>query len=182
VKRNLQALSLAALVAWGLLGCSLTDTLLSNVVGGSKGNTVASLWSDVPPPQGGQKVALDLPVTVQLAIQGMIKASASSSDVSLDSFDWIAFSTSQTPEQVAAYYNMDRMKAAGWNLQDQPGCSASADSSSGGGGFCMFGKGQGTANQKGALLFIVLGQDDKTKQTQVFYVRLEGIVNKTPTK
>lgn len=179
MKNKWQMLLLGLVVFAGLLGCGVTDTVLSNIVGGSKGNTVASLWSDVPPIQGAQKQSLDMPIAAQLAIQGMMKASASSSDVSLKQFDWIGFTTSQTPDQVAAFYTTDRMKAAGWDMQDQPGCGASAGALSGGEGFCVFGKGK--PSEKQTVLFIVLAQDAKTKQTQVFYVRLEGIVTATPT-
>ena len=176
-------LSAIALTVWvTLLGCGLIDTLVSNTVGGAKGNTVSNLWSDVPPLTGAQKVTLDLPITVQLVIQGLIKASASSNDVQLDQFDWIAYSTTQTPPQVAAFYSNAKMAATGWNLKDMPGCTIGSDPSSGG-GFCVFGKGKATANEKGAILFIMLAQDDKTKQTQVYFVRLEGIINlATPTK
>ncbi len=181
MKNKRTVLLLGFLLIAGALGCGITDTVISNVVGGSMGNTVANLWADVPPLQGAQKQSLDLPVTAQLAIQGMLKASAASSEVGLDSFDWIAFTTNQTPQQVATFYNQDRMTSAGWNLKDAPGCTAGADASSGG-GFCMFGKGKGSASEKGSLLFIVLAQDDKTKQTQVFYVRLDGLVTATPTR
>ena len=179
MKINLYAVLAAIGIFFGSLGCGLTDTLISNTVGGAKGNTISNLWSDVPPIQGAQKLTLDLPITVQLAIQGLIKASASSSEGgNIDQFDWIAYSTNQSPQQVAAFYSNERMTAAGWNLKDEPGCAAGGDATAGGGGFCIFGKGQGTANQKGSVLFIVLAQDDKTKQTQVYYVRLEGIIEK----
>jgi hypothetical protein len=182
MKGKFRALTLGALVLIGTLGCGITDTILNNAVGGSKGSSVANLWSDVPPLEGGQKLTLDLPVTMQLAIQGLMKASASTNEVQLDKFDWIAYSTPQTPDQVTAYYSIDRMTAAGWNLKDQPGCNAGSDTSGLAGGFCIFGKGKGTTNDKGAILFIIIAQDDKTKPTQVYYVRLEGLVNKTPTK
>ena len=121
-------------------------------------------------------------MTVQLAIQALMKTSASSNEVSLDKFDWIAYSTPQTIDQVSAYYTKERMTALGWSATDQPGCNTGADTSGLAGGICVFAKGQATPNDKGAVLFIVLGQDDKTKQTQVYYVRLEGVITKTPTK
>lgn len=182
MKRKIRIVALGALVFFGMLGCSVTDTILNNTVGGSKGNSVANLWQDVPSLPGAQKLALDMPVTVQLAIQAFMKTSASSGDVSLDQFDWIAYSTPQTPDQVTAYYSLDRMTQQGWNLKDQPGCTGGTDTSGVGGGICLFGKGQATATNKGDVLVIFLAQDDKTKQTQVFYIRLAGIVNKTPTK
>lgn len=186
MKNKLYAGLVATGIFFGLLGCGIIDQVVNNTVGGAiggaKGNTVSNLWSDVPPIQGAQKLALDLPLTVQVIIQGLIKASASSSDVQLDQFDWIAFSTNQTPQQIAAFYTVQRMTAAGWNMKDMPGCTASSDTSSSG-GFCVFAKGKGTANEKGTVLFVVLAQDDSTKQTQVYYVRLEGIaITSTPTR
>lgn len=173
---------------FGLLGCGIIDQVVNNTVGGAiggaKGNTVSNLWSDVPPIQGAQKLSLDLPLTVQLGIQALIKTSAASEGGNIDSFDWIAFSTTQTPDQVAAFYSKQKMESAGWKLdKDQPGCVSGNDTSSGlGGAFCAFGRGKGTASEKASVLFIVPVQDDKTKQTQVFYVRLEGIVFEgTPT-
>jgi len=182
MKKQFQFLALAFVAVIALLGCGLTDQLVANTVGGAKGNTVSNLWSDVPPIPGAQKQNIDLPITVQLAIQGLIKAGAASNEVQLDQFDWIAYSTTQTPQQVGAFYSKEKMTAAGWNAKDAGGCSIGGDAN-GGGGICAFGKGKATANEKGSGLFIILAQDDKTKQTQVYFVRLEGIViTATPTK
>jgi hypothetical protein len=170
---------IGAMMFLGVLGCGLTDTVLSNVVGGSKGNTVAALWPDVPAIQGAQREAMDLPLPVQVAIQGLMKASASSSDAKLDKFDWIVFTTPQTPQDVFSFYANDRMASQGWNVKDQPGCTGGTASSGAAGGVCIFGK--GAAGTQQSVLFIVLGQDDKTKQTQVFYVRIDGILD-TKTK
>ncbi len=170
---------LGLVVFGGMLGCGITDTVINNTVGGSKGNTVANLWSDVPAVPGAQKEALDLPIAMQVAIQGMIKASASSSDVKLDQFDWIAYTTTQTPQQVSAFYSTERMTSAGWTGTDQSGCTSGSDTT-GTAGFCVFGKGK--TGQPQTILFVILAQDDKTKQTQIFYVRLEGIVTATPTR
>lgn len=180
MKRTIYILALGPALLFGLLACGVTDTVLSNVAGGSKGNTVANLWPDVPPIPGAQKLSLDLPLTMQLAIQGMIKASASSSDVNLSAFDWIAFTTAQTPDQVSAFYSLDRMKAAGWSSDNQMGCLGTTATTPVSGGFCIFSKGQ--PGQKQSVLFIVPAEDNQTKQTQVFYVRLEGIVTATPTR
>jgi hypothetical protein len=46
---------IGAMIFLGMLGCGLTDTILSSTVGGSKGNTVAALWPDVPAVQGAQR-------------------------------------------------------------------------------------------------------------------------------
>ncbi len=187
MKNKLFAGLIATAIFFGLLGCGIIDQVVNNTIGGAiggaKGNTISNLWSDVPPIQGAQKLQLDLPLTVQLGIQALIKTSAASEGGNIDSFDWIAFSTTQTPDQVAAFYSKQRMDSAGWKLdKDQPGCVSGSDTSGIGGAFCAFAKGKGTANEKASVLFIVPVQDDKTKQTQVFYVRLEGIIFEgTPT-
>lgn len=182
MKKHFRFLALASVVFVALLGCGLTDQLVANTVGGAKGNTVSNLWTDVPPIPGAQKQNLDLPIPVQLAIQGLIKASASSNDVKLDQFDWIAYSTTQTPQQVGAFYSKEKMAAAGWNAKDAGGCSIGGDANASG-GICMFGRGKATANERGSGLFIIVAQDDKTKQTQLYFVRLEGIIiGATPTR
>lgn len=185
MKKQFHFLTIALVVVIALLGCGLTDQLVANTVGGAKGNTVSNLWRDVPPIAGAQKLSLDMPLTVQLGIQALIKTSAASQGGNIDSFDWIAYSTNQTPQQISAFYTNERMKAAGWSLKDkdQPGCVSGGDTSGIGGAFCVFAKGALTANEKGSIIFIVPVQDDKTKQTQVYYVRMEGITdNSTPTR
>lgn len=187
MKNKFYAALIGGALFFGLLGCGIIDQVVNNTVGGAiggaKGNTVSNLWSDVPPIQGAQKQSLDLPLTVQLVIQTLIKTSAASEGGNIDSFDWIAYSTSQTPQQVADFYSTQRMTTAGWKLdKDQPGCVSGNDTGGVGGAFCAFAKGKGTSNEKASVLFIVPVQDDKTKQTQIFYVRLEGITfGGTPT-
>lgn len=185
MNKNYHFLAIALVSVVAVLACGLTDQLVANTVGGAKGNTVPNLWNDVPAIAGAQKLTLDMPITVQLGIQALIKTSAASQGGNVDSFDWIAYSTNQTPQQVSAFYTNDRMKAAGWSVQnkDQPGCVSGGDTGGLGGAFCIFAKGGLTPNDKGSIIFIVPVQDDASKQTQVYYIRLEGVSsNATPTK
>ncbi len=177
MKRNIIVLSFGLALWFGLLGCGVINTLVSNVAGGSKGNTVASLWSDVPPLPGAQRLSLDMPVTMQLMIQGMIKASTNNTDVNLNGFDWIAYTTPQTPQAVTAFYT-DRMTAAGWASGNQMGCLGGSDTTNAMAGFCVFARGK--TGEKQSILFIVPAQDDQSKQTTVFYVRMEGTVMTPP--
>jgi hypothetical protein len=179
VKSKWRLLLFSLALCAGLLGCGLTDTLVNNAAGGSKGNSVANLWPDVPPLSGAQKMSLDLPITVQLAIQALIKSSGSQDGLTVNTFDWIAFSTTQTPDQIASFYTLDRMTSQGWTTQDQGfGCNTSSGTP-GVGGICVFGKGKQGSEQ--TFLFILLVPDDQKKQTQAFYVRLAGILQVTPT-
>ncbi len=147
------------------LGCGALNVL----TGGTSG-TVGSLWPDVPPFTGATKANLDLPLAAKLAVQAMFQGK----------LEFIAYTTNKTSQDVQAFYTADRMKASGWDTSETGGCTGSStDSSSqvqGAGAFCFFGK---QAAGKDIGLAIIVAQDDKTKQTQIFYVRID--VTPTPT-
>ncbi len=65
------------------------------------------------------------------------------------------------------------MTGLGWNAKDQPGCVGGSDAgaSAVAGTFCLFGREEGA---KKAVLLIFAAQDDKTKETQVWYARFDG--------
>ena len=65
------------------------------------------------------------------------------------------------------------MAGQGWNVKDQPGCAGGdAASAAVAGAFCLFGRDDGG---KQAVLVIVAAQDDKSKETQVWYARFDGV-------
>ncbi len=167
IKNKMIGFGLAALLT--LSGCGAADALL----GGSKGGTVTTLWADVPALDGATQSDIAMPLAAKLILQGMIKASAQSEGAKLDSFDFIAFTTSKTPEEVQNFYTIEKMTAAGWNGKDQPGCTGGKSDAGLGGAICIFAKGDGP-DKGGAALFMMIGQDEKTKQTNIFYVRVEG--------
>jgi len=165
MKKALLLVSLV-MVAAVVSGCGLASSLM-----GRNAGTVSQLWSDVPQLPNASKSNIDIPLPVQFIVQGFMQAANadSSNDTKLDKFDFVVYQTTDTPQQVADFYTVDKMSAAGWNKDDTPGCASGAQA---GAGFCVFGK-QANANQ-GTVLLIVPVQDDQTKQTQVFYVRFEG--------
>lgn len=175
MKLKIALLSALVVLAFAASGCGLVGT-----VTGKNSGTVTDLWSDVPPYSGATKTSLDIPLPVNLMIQGFMQAanSDSSNDTHLDKFDFIAYNTSDSPQTIANFYTADKMKAAGWDQEDTGGCTSSTDSSSAQVGFCAFGKKEGA--NKMTVLLIVPVQDDQTKKTQIFYVRFEG-TSKTPT-
>jgi hypothetical protein len=161
---------MVALVGIVASGCGLAGNLL----GGGQGGTVANLWSDVPALPNASQANIPMPPLANLIIQGFVQAANaenSNSDTRLDKFDFIAFQTADTPQQVADFYTLDKMKAAGWNADDTPGCQTGV-AQGGAGGFCAFGK-EGANGQQSVLLIMPV-QDDSTRQTQVFYVRFEA--------
>jgi hypothetical protein len=140
--------------------------------GGGKGGTVSNMWSDVPTLPDSKKADFKLPLPIRLIMQTAVKASASDSDVNLDKFDFLGYSTSKSPQEVTEFYTQERMSEAGWNKTDQPGCMSGSDGQGlGGGGFCVFGKDDGN---KQSVLFIATAQEEGKNDTQVFYVRFDG--------
>ena len=161
MKSKLLLVVLAIVIAVSLAGC-----------GGGKGGTVSSMWSDVPALPNSKKADFKLPLPIRLIMQTAVKASASDSNVNLDKFDFLGYTTSKSPQEVADFYSQDRMSQAGWNKTDQPGCMSGSDAQGlGGGGFCIFGKDDGN---KQSVLFIATAQEEGKNDTQVFYVRFDG--------
>ncbi|TAH51285.1 MAG: hypothetical protein EYC68_11295 [Chloroflexota bacterium] len=168
MKIRIAVVTLLVLVAAVSSGCGLAQNLM-----GSKGGTVSTLWSDVPPLPNATQANINIPPLANILVQGFIQAANadSNSDTKLDKFDFIGFQTSDTPQQVADFYTLEKMKAAGWNSEDMPGCQAGAGQG-GAAGFCAFGRKDGSNNQ--TVLLILPVQDDASKQTQVFFIRFEG--------
>ncbi len=148
-------------------GCGLAQSLM-----GTQGGTVSNLWSDVPPLPNATKADINLPPVTNIIIQGFIQAANadSNSDTKLDKFDFIAYNTADTPEQVSQFYSKQSMESAGWTAPDMPGCQGGA-SEGVSGSFCVFGKKEGEAT---TVLMILPVKDNSANPTQVFYVRFQG--------
>lgn len=149
-------------------GCGIVQSLM----GGSQGGTVSTLWSDVPPLPNASKADISIPPLVNVLIGTFIQAanSDSSNDTKLDKFDFIAFQTTDTPQQVGDFYTTEKMSAAGWDAGDMPGCQI-GEGQGAAGGICAFGKKNGDSN---TVLLILPVKDDSASQTQVFFIRFEG--------
>ncbi len=144
-------------------GCGM----LGNLIGGG-GSAATALWADVPPMDGATaNKDLQLPPVARLAVQAIAQGN----------LEFVAYVTPKTPQEVADFYTVERMAAAGWN-SEAGGCQASNDTSgTGGGGFCVFSK---TEDGKETSLFVVTAKDDNSPQTQIFYVRAQGAATPAP--
>ena len=135
--------------------CKFAETF----TGDPKAGTVSTLWSDVPPLPGATKADLELPLGARLAIRAVMQGKIS----------FIAFNTDQSAKEVQTFYSNDRMKASGWTPSDK-GCVSDSEDEESHGAVCLFKRKTGTLEEG---LAIVLGYDEKTKKTGVFYVRIE---------
>lgn len=134
------------------------------------GNSSKSIWPDVPIPPDAKGSDMRLPLPMRLLIQAAVRASGKENDVDVNKFDFVGYTTTQTPQQVAEFYSEERMSAAGWSAAEGLGCTA-AMGDGGGGGFCMFTK-QGDSQQ--SVLFIALASDDSSKNTNIYFIRFDG--------
>jgi hypothetical protein len=161
-----------------LIGAVLLLTLacgplgnLGDVVTGGEAGTASSLWSDVPPYAGADKVDLEMPLVMRLAVEAASKAVMSEAGDAAGNLEFIAYTTNDAPEDVQAFYSNERMAAQGWSEDEAPGCTAfAAGEEELGGGMCVFGK---KGARQDSALFIVIGTEEDG-QTSVFYVRIDA--------
>ena len=142
---------------------------------GGGGDSSKSIWSDVPVPPDARNSDIRLPLPLRLLLQTAVRASNRGSDVNVDEFDFVGYTTAQSPQEVAEFYNSERMSAAGWNADEGMNCQAAMSDSGGlGGGFCMFAK-DGDGQQ--SLLLITTARDDNDRNTNIFFMRFDGQFN-----
>lgn len=176
MKIKTSTLVLAALLS-AVMATTTGCGAVSSLVGGSGGAKTTTMWADVPAIDGATQSNVDLPLPIRLAMKAFITAAANSdgsnNDARLENFDFIAYTTAKTPEEIKNFYTTEMMAGQGWNVKDQPGCAGGdAASAAVAGAFCLFGRDE---DGKQAALVIVAAQDDKSKETQVWYARFDGV-------
>ncbi len=186
MKRNL-LIAWIALLMPALLACSVIDTVVnqaaSKAVGGSDNLTVISqLWSDVPRMDGLTPSQMDLPLPVKLLMRAVLgnlgRLNKPGENQTTGNIDWIVFTTAKTSDDVKNFYTNARMTAQGWQASQNSTCvSGSAQGVAQVGVFCAFRKRAGSQESD---LLIVAASDDQTKQTDVFFLRLDYAATPTP--
>ncbi len=143
------------LIVLVVCSCKMVETLTGNPSAG----TVSSLWSDVPPFEGASKADLEIPLGARLLIRAALQGQ----------INFIAFKTTKSAQEVQDFYNKERMKAAGWTPSEK-GCVADTEDQKSQGAVCFFSRKSGD-KQEG--LAIIVAQDEKTKETEIFYARVQ---------
>ena len=155
----------AALLALALIfGVAVSCRLSERLAGDKNAGTVSQLWPDVPPFEGATKADLEIPLGVRLMIRTMAQGKV----------NFISFRTSKTAQEVKDFYSNDRMKAAGWLANDK-GCTGDTEDTKNHGAMCLFSrKDQG----KEEALAIIVAQDEKLPETNIFYARIDATQRK----
>lgn len=154
-----------------LLVLTLIVTIAVLAACGGGGGGSKSIWPDVPIPPDAKGSDVRLPLPLRLLIQTAMRASARGENVDVDAFDFVGYTTTQTPQQVAEFYSEERMSAAGWNAAEGMNCTAAMGEQGGGGGFCMFAKEDGSQQ---SVLFIATTNDGASNETNIMFVRFDG--------
>ena len=146
--------------------CSIPKVLKG---GDANLKTASELWSDVPRMDGLTQSQLEMPLYIKLLMRTSLDQVVGRGGK--DTGDWIVFETTRTAADIKNFYSSDRMAGAGWDRTDKSTCLSGSDQ-----GisqvmlFCVFGKHVG---DKDIGLMIVTAQDEGTKKTNVFFVRIE---------
>lgn len=155
----------ASLLALALIfGVAISCRLSERLAGDKNAGTVSQLWPDVPPFEGATKADLEIPLGVRLMIRTMAQGKV----------NFISFRTDKTAQEVKDFYSNDRMKAAGWTPNDK-GCTGDTEDSKNHGALCLFSR---KDKGKDEALAIIVAQDEKLSETNIFYARIDATQTK----
>ena len=149
--------SLLALIL--IFGVAISCKLSERLAGDKNAGTVSELWPDVPPFQGATKAEIEIPLGMRLLIRGMTQGKV----------NFISFRTDKPAQEVKDFYSVDRMKAVGWIANDK-GCTGDTEDTTNHGAVCLFSK---KNNGKDEALAIIVAQDEKQPDTNIFYARVD---------
>jgi hypothetical protein len=152
-------ISASLLALFLVLGVAISCKLAERLGGDKNAGTVSELWPDVPPFQGATKTEIEIPLGMRLLIRGMTQGKV----------NFISFRTDKTAQEVKDFYSNDRMKAAGWAANDK-GCTGDMEDKKNHGALCLFSRKDG-GKEEG--LAIVVAQDEKLPETNIFYARID---------
>jgi len=151
--------SASLLALFLVLGVAISCKLAERLGGDKNAGTVSELWPDVPPFQGATKADIEIPLGMRLLIRGMTQGKV----------NFISFRTDKSAQEVKDFYSVDRMKAVGWIANDK-GCTGDTEDTTNHGAVCLFSK---KNNGKDEALAIIVAQDEKRPDTNIFYARVD---------
>ena len=142
-----------------LLGAVVSCRMVESLTSGEKAGTVSSLWPDVPPFPDATKANLEIPLGMRLIMRAAMQGK----------INFIAFTTTKSAQDVKDFYGPDLMKSAGWTPSEK-GCIGDTEDEKSEGAVCFFQRQDG---EKKEGLAIIVAEDKKTKQTNIFYARID---------
>jgi hypothetical protein len=137
-------------------------------------NRTSELWPDVPKMDtlapSDMEMPLMIKVVIRTALNNLWRLNKEGEDKTPATGDWIVFTTTGTPSDVESFYTNARMTSFGnWEASKKSTCMDGKENGFNG-VLCVFEK---FADKKQIGLAIISVQDEKTKQTSVFFLRVE---------
>jgi hypothetical protein len=159
------------LFAFAVISCSLAGKLIDS---GPDMARATELWPDVPRMDGLSSSDVEPPLAIKLVMRTVLnnlwRLNKDGEDKTPASGDWIVFTRNGPPNKVQNFYTNERMTSFGnWEASKNSTCIDGKDKGIDG-VLCVF---QKIADRKQIGLAIIAGQDEKSGQTTVFYLRLE---------
>ena len=142
-----------------IVGVAISCKLSERLAGDKNAGTVSELWADVPPFQGATKADLEIPLGMRLLIRGMTQGKV----------NFISFRTDKSAQEVKDFYSVERMKAVGWIANDK-GCTGDTEDTTNHGAICLFSRKDAGKEEN---LAILVAQDEKHPDTNIFYARID---------
>lgn len=154
-----------------VLSCSLAEKM---VPAGPDLERRAELWSDVPRIDGLETSEMEMPFAIKLvlrtALNNLWRFNKEGEDKTPARGDWLVFTSDKTPADFQAFYTNDRMTSFGnWEASKKSTCLNGKESGVDG-ALCAFHK---IADGKETVMAVIAVPDEKTKKTNVFFVRIE---------
>lgn len=170
--KNVAIAVFSGAILLSVVSCSLIDKFTS---GGQEMIKVGELWSDVPRMDGLNPSEAEMPIGIKLVLRTIIgnlgRMNKEGEPQTTGDIDWTAFSGSKTPSEIQSFYSNDRMATAGnWKTGKDSSCVDGKDSGVDG-VLCVF---QKEVDKRQVGLVILAIQDEKSKQSSVYYLRLEA--------
>jgi len=161
------------LLMFAVMSCGLMNRFTTGGVDNLQRTN--DLWPDVPKIDGLEHSDLELPMTVKLmmraALNNLWRLNKDGEDKTPLQGDWVVFTTKSSPTDIESYYTNERMTSFGsWKASNKATCIDGKDKGWPG-ILCGY---QKKDNGKDVMLLIVAGEDEKTKKTNIFFVRIEG--------
>ncbi|HEV7745523.1 MAG TPA: hypothetical protein VGO56_11050 [Pyrinomonadaceae bacterium] len=149
----------AILALFLILGAVVSCRMVESLTGGEKAGTVSNLWPDVPPFPGATKADLAIPLGMRLILRAAMQGK----------INFIAFTTSKSAQEVKDFYTPALMTSSGWKPSEK-GCIGDTQDEKNEGAICVFERHDGPKKEG---LAIIMAEDKKTKQTNIFYARID---------
>jgi len=172
--KNLSLMLIFAILALVGLACNLGDRLDRFVDGDQKFERSTELWSDVPRIDGLSASEMEMPLAIKVIMRTVLnnlwRFNDEREDKTPAAGDWIVFTSSKAPADVQSFYTNERMTSfGGWEPSKKSTCLDGKENGVDG-GLCVY---QKIANGKEIGLALIAMKDDSTKQTNLFFIRVE---------